>query len=356
MRVLAVLSVLVLAACAGPATAPPRGTGAQMDAEMALQHRMALEKQIAEERPLQTLYWPLVVHNAPLCEKTAPDIGARVWSTALFEGERQAAAREALGVTDALSVFLVYPDSPAALAGLRAGDVVRSVAGTPIPQGEAGLKAWGKAMEDLSAGQPTSVALDRAGQALTVQIAPVQVCAYPLVYNPHAQAVNAAATGSGVIVVNRGLVRFAEDDQEIALVLAHELAHHAADHLDKQMQNAMVPGILGAVLDGMAVGAGVNTGGLFTGLAMQAGAGKYSVEFEREADYIGMYMLARAGYDTAGAADFWRRMAVEVMAGPRSHATTHPTTQDRFLAIEAAHAEIEAKRRAGQPLEPNYVE
>lgn len=85
----------------------------------------------------------------------------------------------------------------------------------------------------------------------------------------------------------------------------------------------------------------------------KVGAASCSVEFEEEADYVGMYYMERAGYDSDGVADFWRRMAIEHPASIE-HRQSHPTTPERFLAIEKTAAEIDTKRAAGAALLPNY--
>jgi predicted Zn-dependent protease len=83
-------------------------------------------------------------------------------------------------------------------------------------------------------------------------------------------------------------------------------------------------------------------------------AGAYSQEFEAEADYVGLYVIARAGYRIDDAANFWRRMAI---SSPGSVTMTgdHPATPERFVALQAAVKEIEAKTAQGQPLVPNEM-
>ncbi len=83
------------------------------------------------------------------------------------------------------------------------------------------------------------------------------------------------------------------------------------------------------------------------------GAAAYSQDFEAEADYVGLYYLARAGFPTEGAADFWRRMAVEYPASIKSsHSASHPATAERFLALEQVSREIERKEATGVALTP----
>ena len=122
-------------------------------------------------------------------------------------------------------------------------------------------------------------------------------------------------------------VENAADDRELALVVAHELAHNTMGHRGKKTANATV----GLLVDLLGAAAGVNTRGTFSDI----GARAFSQDFEREADHVGMYYLARAGYPTEGVADFWRRMATEHPSSIRTnHSATHPPTTERFLALE----------------------
>ena len=89
-----------------------------------------------------------------------------------------------------------------------------------------------------------------------------------------------------------------------------------------------------------------------TELGTRLGGLAFSKDLEREADYMSLYMLERAGIDSSGAPAFWRRMAVE-HSGSIRFARSHPTTAERFVSLEATHREIRAKRRAGRPLIPN---
>lgn len=144
---------------------------------------------------------------------------------------------------------------------------------------------------------------------------------------------------------------FFKTDEEIALVFSHELAHNAMKHIDAKKKNAIVGGIFGFVLDVAAAAAGVNTNGDFTRLASNAGASSYSVEFEQEADYVGLYFMAQAGYRIDEAPNFWRRMATSNSASITMK-SSHPTAPERFLALETTVKEIKGKMASNQPLNP----
>ena len=119
------------------------------------------------------------------------------------------------------------------------------------------------------------------------------------------------------------------------------------DHIPKRQQNFWI----GAVIDIAATTQGIDTDGLFGDLTGRA----YSQEFEAEADYVGMYVLARTGTDLDGASFFWRRMAVENPGNIDSHSLTHPATAERFLALEAAVKEINGKKAACVPHNPEQL-
>jgi hypothetical protein len=70
---------------------------------------------------------------------------------------------------------------------------------------------------------------------------------------------------------------------------------------------------------------------------------------------VGLYYVARAGYDIEHAADFWRRMAVNEPKAMQG-GLTHPSAPARFVALEAARDEIKAKIAAGKPLVPEMKE
>lgn len=153
-----------------------------------------------------------------------------------------------------------------------------------------------------------------------------------------------AFTNGVKIGITTGMIRFVKNDDELALVLGHELAHGALNHLGKQAGNVLLGTLIGAALDlGLAV-AGANTGGTGTRLGQDLGRLVFSQEFEMEADYLGLQVAARAGFDISKAADFYRRMGVEHPGSIRGNfLATHPGSSERTVAIEAAAREIQSK-------------
>jgi predicted Zn-dependent protease len=163
-------------------------------------------------------------------------------------------------------------------------------------------------------------------------------------------AVNAWADGKNVYITS-AMLRFASDDDELAVVMSHEISHNAMRHMDAKKKNATLGAIFGAILDIAAASQGVNTGGEFTNDMAAAASMAFSQDFEREADYVGLYVLARAGRPIANSPDFWRRMAEEA-PGSIKFASSHPTTAERFVRLAKTVDEIERKRTAGALLLP----
>jgi predicted Zn-dependent protease len=163
---------------------------------------------------------------------------------------------------------------------------------------------------------------------------------------------NAHADGK-TIVMYTGMMRFLRDDDEVGIVLAHELAHNLMGHVDATQNNVMAGAVVGALLDTVAASQGVRTGGDLMSTGANMGLLSYSVEFEQEADYVGMYIAARAGYDIRKAPELWRRMTLENPKGIFRE-TTHPSNPRRAATLQKTIQEIEYKRKHRIPLVPDF--
>lgn len=176
-------------------------------------------------------------------------------------------------------------------------------------------------------------------------------CVYQVKLDPKEIGLNAHADGKNV-VINPGMVDFATNDTHLAFVIAHEFAHNIMGHIDAQQKNVAIGGILGTLGDALAQSQGINTQGTFGKIGANQAILRYSPSFETEADYVGLYILARAGYPIEQAPDFWRIMS---MTTPDAIyvTSTHPNNPSRTIAMEKTIAEIRAKQQANQPLLPN---
>jgi len=164
--------------------------------------------------------------------------------------------------------------------------------------------------------------------------------------------INAYADGEQIIV-SQGMMRFIESDEELALVLSHEMAHNLLRHPASTKNNALAGGVVGLLADVLAASQGVNTRSAFTKMGAQAGVLTYSRGFESEADYVGMYIMAGAGYEIDDVANLWRRFSLQDPEGIYA-GKTHPTNPERFVALNKTVTEIDYKRQHRMPLVPEF--
>ncbi len=193
----------------------------------------------------------------------------------------------------------------------------------------------------------------RAGATLCHQlIVNAGMCVYDFVLSTD-EGVNASADGKK-IKVNIAMMRFVKSDDELAVVLGHELAHNIMGHVAAQQYNAYTGTLLGMMVDAMAASQGIKTKSAFAKNGAKVAVESYSPAFELEADYVGMYITALAGYNIAVAPGFWRKMSVK---NPDAIivSTTHPTNPERTVMLTKAIKEIETKRAKNLPLVPDIA-
>lgn len=192
----------------------------------------------------------------------------------------------------------------------------------------------------------------KAGAELCGVLIPAdEPCLYDVRVDENQKQINAFADGKNIIVT-QAMMNFIESDEELAVILGHELAHNMMQHIDAQKTNLVTGALLGSVLDAVAKSQGVNTGSGFSKMGTQVGALRYSKAFEAEADYVGLYITARAGFNINNAAHFWRRMSVR---NPDAIyiASTHPSNPERFIALSKTEGEIKYKQKQGMALVPD---
>ena len=340
MRIVVATLLILIAGCAPKSKFPDIDPSLAED-EARKQRVAVVEARIRDHARLWNLSFRIAAANAELCgDKVAWRYGFRTATLDLFDGPWKDAWRTVLGVGDRPTVLTVAEGSPASRAGLRPGDRLLGIGGSGIGTGKRAM-ARARAPEDET---PVEFALRRDGAERRLTLVPARVCDYPaeLVQD---DKVNAFADGERMAITS-GMLRFAEDDGELALIIGHELAHNTRGHIDAKTGNMIVGGLLGAAAS---VLIGVNV----TDLGMQAGAGAFSQEFEAEADYVGVYHAARAGFDVARAASFWRRLSVAHPQGIHLAGSTHPSNAKRFLAVEKAAREVARKRAQNLPLVPD---
>jgi hypothetical protein len=344
--------VLALGACATPQTQTPGASESAASAERQKQQEILFKANVDAARRVAELADGMVIKGADLCgTKTAPRIGLRIWSAQSGDGKLAPSLRSVYGLSDDVSVFAVGRDSPASRGGLRQGDQILTINGWSVPTGPSAIKETeDKLKAEVATNKPIQIGYRRAGREQRAMVSPATACAYSVVLSESTQ-INAYADGEKVVVA-RGIVEALQKDEELAFVIGHELGHNIMGHIDARKQNAVVGGVGGAIVDVAFAVVGVNTGGAFTKIGIQSGAGAFSVGFEQEADYVGLYIVALSGYNFAEAPNVWRRMAV-LNPASINLSKSHPTTPERFVALEGGVKEIQEKKARGQPMRPN---
>lgn len=346
--VLLLLSLVsfLYAGCA-PVTARPDVDPAMAAKEAAIQKRMSVENRTQKFWRLSDVSLSVLEHGTDLCgDRVTYYLGMDTNSIDHAPEEWRQAYKDALGLDDSVKVTRVFAHTPADEAGLQAGDVILMVNGEKVETGDDAYEKFLSQLHDqLDTGEPVSFWVERNGVPMTLSVTPAKRCDYAVVMSDDT-VVNAYADGDSV-VVTKGMMDYIKTDNELALVVGHEMGHNVMGHITKKTGNR----ILGAVLDGLIAGV---TGVYSNNFANAAGM-MYSQEFEQEADYMGVYFMERAGYDSTGAPNFWRRMGAD---NPYAigHATTHPTSAYRYVFLEKCSKEVKEKEKEGVELLPNMEE
>jgi predicted Zn-dependent protease len=165
-----------------------------------------------------------------------------------------------------------------------------------------------------------------------------------------ADDINAFALPGGFFYVNSGLILAADEEAELAGVMAHEIAHVAARHATRQMTRSQwanigtIPLIFMGGGIGYAVRSAAGIGLPMTFLTFQRG-------FEAEADYLGLQYMYKTGYDPQAFINFFEKVQAQEKKKPGTLAkafSTHPQTPDRISKSQEEISQI-------LPARPQYL-
>jgi len=381
---ISVLMMFGLCACATPSTAYPVIPLTEIEAATLIDQRASVTARLDRQARVNAIAWPLLVGNADLCHDRRADrfglsLGNDRTIRALADGFTLKQVN-AIGYDASPVVLNVSAGSPAAMAGIVRGAVPIQVGETEIDGDMDALNEALKTYSEMRAeakearaegdgeigGLPNLATVFKLpdGRMLSAELEPETVCSIPVNVS-ETDTVN-ANTGGKSVNVFRGLMTLLEDDEDLAFVVSHEIGHVIGRHVPKQQRNLYTSGI---ALWGIPVAVGANLfdrvfarplerwGGVETppgraGITRLTNGVLGVREFEREADYIGMYVAARGGVDVSDAEQVFAAFAELSPASTYGH-RSHPITADRRLALRATHEEIVAKLAAGEDLIPN---
>jgi hypothetical protein len=150
-------------------------------------------------------------------------------------------------------------------------------------------------------------------------------------------SINAFALPGGPIFVNSGLIAAAENEAQVAGVLAHEIAHVALRHSTSQASKANLlqfpAALAGAILGQGSAGAQLGQMGL--GFGLNVLMLRYSRSAEEEADALGAHIMASAGYNPIEMARFFEKLEAEGGDRAPQFLSSHPNPGNRVQNVQA---------------------
>jgi len=319
---LAVCAVLA-SGCATPALSPPT---ASMTRVVRIEQEVVTTKFHMLYDSILPLFdsvgYALATAAAPWCPDDAlrREAGYYAWDHQTWRNNRNSRYRYIPAIAGT-TVQRVIPGSPAH-GVIAAGDVLLETVGSDAMTT---IVRAGRPRTE----EPFELSIPWSGPTDTVAVTVPLVCAMPH-YVEHDQ-VNAFTDGKEVYVLG-GMVRYAHNRDELAFVVAHELAHVAADHVEKTQRNRLGGALLGALVGAVAEAFTGVSGTRIANSFAEAEGVRYSIDFEREADYLATALMMRAGFDPKAGAGLWARIIRE--SQDLGHSLTHPSYAARHLDIQ----------------------
>ena len=162
--------------------------------------------------------------------------------------------------------------------------------------------------------------------------------------------INAMALPGGFFYVNSGLILAADEEAELAGVMAHEIAHVAARHAMRGMtrSNWANIGTIPLIFVGGGIGYAVRSA---AGIGLPLTFLTFSRGFEAEADYLGLQYMYKTGYDPQAFISFFEKVQAQEKKKPGTLAkafSTHPQTPDRISKSQEEISQI-------LPARPEYT-
>jgi hypothetical protein len=306
----ATLAAACLAGCLG--TGAPALDAEALRAAQLEQGRRLAGVTLEVRGRLANLDLALTQASSEFCgQLSRPKLGATFGSSTSFSGVARQVAEESYLLGQEPTVAHVSPGGPLDRAQIQPGDRILSIEGNPVTT----LDQLGELLE----AHPLRMALTlaRGDQTLERTVEPVATCPIKFDFALSPRLVPRPASKLGALIP-LGLLNYLDDDGELAVVLGHQLAHLLFDR------------------DGDSL----------------------SVR-EARADRLGLFVVARAGYDASVAPRVWEKLASETpylifdaRSAEMDSFYPHSMLAQRMPGIRAAVQEVERLRSEGRPLVP----
>src|SRR3954464_5706889 len=157
--------------------------------------------------------------------------------------------------------------------------------------------------------------------------------------------INAFALPGGPVRLNLGTLQAADNEAQLAGVMAHEISHVYMRHGTRNASKESIAQLPAAILGGIL---GNGAGGQLARLGMSVGMGsvflKYSRDAEGEADRTGAKIMYEAGYDPRAMAQFFEKLEAEDRPGGPQFLSDHPNPGNRAAMVMEAISQLPAKR------------
>ncbi|MBF0382922.1 MAG: M48 family metalloprotease [Magnetococcales bacterium] len=254
--------------------------------------------------------------NASFCGSSIKgSLGVGLGYSALYDKPFQKSYQEQFNIGATPQIIYLQPGGPADKAGLQIGDNIIGVDTSLLTsQKDENVELW---VQDIllptlnKKKQVTLTVKKQNGIRSQVVVKPESICRHPISLYA-VNTISAAEVDNLRVYITTGMLRFLDNDDQLAWILGHELAHISL---------------------------------------RSKGSTKQS---EHMADYVGSYFTARAGYNPNEIIGFWQRWAAEdpptiALEGYK----THPSIAVRIAKIKAANKEIADKQLLNKKLIPN---
>jgi hypothetical protein len=290
----------------------------------------------------------MLTGSAEICrERTRTHFGFVAWTRWDIDRSYRIASMSNYGLDDRLRVVHILPGSPAADAGLQAGDEIEGVGHYRMPAGKTASAALELALHgEAVAGVNQTLRIRRGNARHALQIVPRPQCDVDLIVTD-SDKVGAFIHGRSVYVTH-GLMRVLTDDQDIAALAAHFVGHGLLAHQQPSDEDSVagkvksqVDELRWAVLDEDEKSELKKVGDF-------PGTRAFTPEQEMDADRAALELMARAGYPMEVLVEVWHRL-VEVDDGELRLWRFHAPTRDRQDAVGNLLTQAHGEARSGEP-------